>query len=653
MKKKEYRPDIDVLRAIAVLAVVFYHAHIPYFQGGYIGVSIFFVISGYLITGIIKRKIENNSFSFLEFYENRLRRILPALVVMMLIVMGVYYIFTSHLELLPLQRSVKRAIVGFANIYFYFNTNYFDQAAETMPLLHTWSLGVEEQFYFIMPALLFLLYKKLQGKLNIIHILYFLCFISFISSLILIQHNQKFTFYMLPTRAWELLMGSILAYTNWTPKNQRNKLVCTLSGLILIILSIGFYKQILFPGFWALPPCLGACLYIAGGNNAQKSLIHKITYNKILLFIGLISYSLYLWHWPIFVFYQTFPFYTKISTFEGLMLSLFAIIIASLSWKFIENPIRYNPFFKKRTVIWTFSAFLIGIILILATLFRHTNVGVIYNYTAPNRYLENNINDKKNELDFVVVGDSYLLHIEPLLSELAQTYQLNGTKNFQVIKNCVKKNEDQQQIQKYKDQWNTLSQLYKKYHIKNIFLIFRLTEKLSGKDIYYNNFSPERPLVYLPNKQLSPEQGFLQGLRDMILEAKEHGVKNIYIQLPVPEPKAFIPQKASVLHRFYNYNNKQINATLGESVEEYKIRTKIVMDLLSQLKKEFPDIHFIDIAPSFLDKEKTLYKVVTDNTSFYYDDDHLSYEGTLQHYSVYDEIFAHIKDQITKDIPKN
>ena len=625
--------------------MVFYHAHIPYFQGGYIGVSIFFVISGYLITGIIKRKLENNSFSFLEFYENRLRRILPALVVMIFIVMGVYYIFTSHLELLPLQRSVKRAIVGFANIYFYFNTNYFDQAAETMPLLHTWSLGVEEQFYFIMPALLFLLNKKLQRKPKTIYIyiLYALCLISFISSLILIQYNQKFTFYMLPTRAWELLMGSILAYTNWTPKSQRNKLLCTLSGLILIILSIGFYKQILFPGFWALPPCLGACLYIAGGNNAQKSLIHKITYNKILLFIGLISYSLYLWHWPIFVFYQTFPFYKKINTLEGLMLSLLAIAIASFSWKFIENPIRYNPFFKKRTVIWTFSAFLIGITLILATLFRHTNVGVIYNYTAPNRYLEYNVKDKKDTLDFVVIGDSHALSIEELINQLAQKYHLYGMHNWQVIKNCVSVKDDQKRIQEYQDQWNKLSQIYANYKVKNLIIAFRLTEKISGKDVYYNSFSPERPLVYLPNKKLSPEQGFLQGLRDIILEAKEHGVENIYIQLPVPEPKAFIPQKASVLHRFYDYNNEQINKALGESIEEYKIRTKTVMDILSQLKKEFPDIHFVDIAPSFLNKEKTLYNVVTDNTSFYYDDDHLSYEGTLQHYSVYDKIFNNIQ----------
>lgn len=156
MQAKEYRPDIDVLRAIAVLSVIFYHAHIPYFGGGYVGVSIFFVISGYLITGIIKRKLENSTFSFLEFYENRVRRIFPALFFMVFCLM-LFEWFTSvnTFERRELYSSAKRVLLTIPNIYFYLHTNYFDPAAETMPLLHTWSLGVEEQFYFIFPLLLF------------------------------------------------------------------------------------------------------------------------------------------------------------------------------------------------------------------------------------------------------------------------------------------------------------------------------------------------------------------------------------------------------------------------------------------------------------------------------------------------------------------
>lgn len=162
MQAKDYRADIDTLRAIAVLAVVFYHMHLPFFSGGYIGVSIFFVISGYLITGIIKRKLEHNSFSFLEFYENRIRRILPALLAVIFVVIITYPLVCTKGEYHYLMRSIKRTIFGLSNIFFYNNTNYFDPAAEQIPLLHTWSLGVEEQFYFIMPLLLFLLTKKLK-----------------------------------------------------------------------------------------------------------------------------------------------------------------------------------------------------------------------------------------------------------------------------------------------------------------------------------------------------------------------------------------------------------------------------------------------------------------------------------------------------------
>lgn len=168
MQAKYYRPDIDTLRAIAVIAVVFYHAHIPYFGGGYVGVSIFFVISGYLITGIIKRSLENHTFSFLEFYENRIRRIVPALFFMLLVTLLFYAYFAVTMdEVFTLRRIVRRTVLAVSNFYFFRNTGYFDMAAENIPFLHTWSLAVEEQFYFIMPLFLFLLFRKKHSHINI------------------------------------------------------------------------------------------------------------------------------------------------------------------------------------------------------------------------------------------------------------------------------------------------------------------------------------------------------------------------------------------------------------------------------------------------------------------------------------------------------
>lgn len=641
MKTKKYRPDIDTLRAIAILSVILYHAHIPFFQGGFIGVSIFFVISGYLITNIIKQKLENGTFSFLEFYENRIRRILPALTVMLLTVMAFYYVLTSHIELLPVQRSIKRTIVGLANFYFYYNSGYFDQAAETMPLLHTWSLGVEEQFYFIIPALLYLFYKKLKGNLYIIHLLWALLLTSLAASLISVYYNQNFTFYMLPTRAWELLLGSVLAYTAWTPQTQRGKFFCTLSGFVLIVLPVLFYDTtIAFPGFWALPPCLGACLYIAGGTDAQKSLLTYITYNKLLVFIGLISYSLYLWHWPIFVFYQTFPFYIQISTMEGIMLCLLAIFIAGISWKFIENPFRYNPIFKNRKIIWTIALIFIGGTLYLGSALRHSNVNIAYSYTPPAKITEFNPQAKSKHLDFLLIGDSHALSMTNLFSELALQNNLYGQFHSQIIKNCINPNKRNNDLSEIKNNWNKLSELYKTHSVDVVFFIYRLTEKFSGKDIYYNKFSPEYPIVYLKNKKLSPHEAMYQGLRDSILEAKKYGVQQIYIQLPLPEPKASVPQKASVLHNYYQYNTAKINKILGESVDEYQERTHTVLEILSDLKKEFPDIQFIDPAPYFLNETKTHYLVVNKKHSYYYDDDHPSIEGTYMYKNPYEKILS-------------
>ncbi len=645
MKKKKYRPDIDVLRAIAVLAVVFYHAHIPYFQGGYIGVSIFFVISGYLITGIIKRKIENNSFSFLEFYENRLRRILPALLVIVSCCVFISWLTSvNNLEMRQLFSSVKRVLLTIPNIYFYKNTNYFDPAAETLPLLHTWSLGVEEQFYFIMPALLFFLYKILKGKIQIIHILWGLCILSFISSLILIQYNQKFTFYMLPTRAWELLMGSILAYTNWTPETQKNKLLCRVMGLILIGYSIFFYKNILFPGIWALPPCLGACLYIAGGKNAQKSILNCITHNKLLVFIGLISYSVYLWHWPIFVYYQNFPFRREMPLEMGLALSLLTLIIASFSWKFIENPIRHNPFFKKRFIIWPLALLSIGTLLFTVSTLSFPygqNQKNLFIATFPSEETEFGKQHQNNIVDFVLIGDSHAAMLPPLFKELAKEHHLYGKRVQLHPKNLYKLTANKEEIKQIDTQYKTLESIYQNYSVQNIFINFRFIIYITNVD-FLKNENDFIPSYYGKNPNILSYDALYLSLKDMINDAKQHGVKNIYIQIPVPEPKAFVPQSAGKLSSLFGYSKNKINYILSEKFTEYENRNKKIIEVLKKLEKEYPHVFLINILPFFENKQEQLYNVINDNISYYIDDDHLSVEGVNLISPVYKEIFKNL-----------
>ncbi len=649
MQAKEYRPDIDVLRAIAVLAVIFYHAHIPFFSGGYVGVSIFFVISGYLITGIIKRKLANGTFSFLEFYENRIRRILPALVVVMVFFAFLYY-FLSMTEILDLQRSIRRAIFGLANFFFYANTDYFDARAETMPLLHTWSLGVEEQFYFVMPALLFYVTLKAKQPVNVIKLLWIIIGCSFLFSAVFIFYNQKFTFYMLPARAWELLLGSMLAYTNWTPASQKGKSLCILLGLGIMLASITCYKTVLFPGFWALPPCLGAVLYIAGGTDYtfsnKKNIIHLLTNNKILVFIGVISYSLYLWHWPVFVFYSTFPFYKEIPPPAAAVLIAVIFFISYLSWRFVERPVRQKPFFKNRKVVWSLALLCMTSIFFMATYMRYGKLYDNYTYTRVffRAVPQTAAAEAKTPVDFIFIGDSHCGVMEGLFQKLAEKYRLTGIMNTQVMKNAVMQYTDRKKIQQNTEEWNKLTEDYKTYQSKNLFLFFRYSQKLDGKDRYYSQ-DARRPLVYLPDKNLTPLQGFTQSMRDMIEEALANGVEHIYLQSPVPEALDYIPNKADILHMLFDYTPEQINAALGEKETGYEERNKKVFEVFAKLKNDYPQIEFIDIRPCLLNTETAQYAVMDEKNLFYYDDDHLTFEGSMQFYDVYDKIFARMAEE--------
>ena len=641
MQAKEYRPDIDVLRAIAILAVVFYHANIPFFNGGYVGVSIFFVISGYLITGIIKRRLENSTFSFLEFYENRIRRILPALLVMMFI-MSVLVILTSvdKGEVRQIQSSVKRCLLAIPNIFFYLNTNYFDPAADTMHLLHTWSLGVEEQFYFIIPALLFLLHKKTTSAKTLCF-LFALFLLSFVSSLFVIQYSQKFTFYMLPTRAWELLMGSLLAYTAWTPKTQQGKILCSLLGLLLMFASIIGYGKETFPGFWAFPPCFGACLYIAGGTKIDKTILDWLTKNKVFVFIGVVSYSFYLWHWPIFVFYSTFPNYKEISPFAGLGLSLLAFAVAVLSWRFVEKPVRQNPFFKNRKRLWSGTVVLIAASIGLADHFNYPfapeseYTGTKYQVAQFGTPREDNV------LDVVLIGDSHSASASTAINVLCGKYGLSGKHEGTLLRNVYKEGESTQTINGRKEEWKKFTNFLKRHKINTLIFAYRYNLYLFGSDMVRRP-SQIRNLKYIDNPDLPRTEALYRSLKDSIDEAYALGVKNIIIQVPVPEAKSSVPAGAGKLHTFLGYNEDEINLHLGESTEHYKTRLAECLSVLERIKKEYPQIYWVDLKPLLLDEKQQVYKVINGKDAFYYDDDHLSKEGALYTMPAYDEIFKKI-----------
>jgi peptidoglycan/LPS O-acetylase OafA/YrhL len=351
-----YRPDVDGLRAIAVMGVVAYHLGAFRAHGGFVGVDVFFVISGYLISSVILRDLERSRFSLLAFYQRRIRRILPALVVMMLITACVCSHYQLPSQLPGTALSLIAATFSASNIYFLLASVHFPNW-RSEPFSPTWSLAVEEQFYIFFPLFLLLMRKYLPGKLKTAVIT--VAAVSFVLSAFGVYLFNRATFYLPITRAWELLLGTMLAMDMFPRIGSvllRNLLALT--GLAGILFCVFTYSPSLpFPGVAALAPCLGAALIIAAGDNG-KSLVSRVLSLKPVVFLGLISYSLYLWHVPVMMF-QRFGI-VQISNASNHVLKgatlVVSILVATLSWKFVETPFRTGRLMLKGRSAFAFAA---------------------------------------------------------------------------------------------------------------------------------------------------------------------------------------------------------------------------------------------------------------------------------------------------------
>jgi peptidoglycan/LPS O-acetylase OafA/YrhL len=362
--KRDYREDIDWLRAIAVLAVVAFHFEAPAVYGGFVGVDIFFVISGYLITGIIQSEVASGTFSFARFYERRVRRLLPALYAMVALtaIPSFHYLLTS--ERADFFRSVAAVITFTSNCFFWFQTGYFDHAAVEKPLLHTWSLAVEEQFYLALPILLWGLLRLFRGHRLVLPVaLGALGLASFALSIWLMGSDRSANaFFMSPPRAWEFLIGGLLAVPGFPV--LRHALA---QGIALVLLAIPIFSLRQgpgFPGLNALAPCIGAALFIWGGIGVPTQERGRYSPLTIAKFFGQISYSLYLWHWPLF----TFARFSKSSLVldAGDKVALFALTLglSYLSRRFVEQPFRRKSLAPTRRDAFRIAA--IASVLLLA-----------------------------------------------------------------------------------------------------------------------------------------------------------------------------------------------------------------------------------------------------------------------------------------------
>lgn len=355
----KYRADIDGLRAIAVLSVVGFHAFPQWINGGFIGVDIFFVISGFLISSIIFGNLETSSFSYYNFYARRIKRIFPALI----LVLATSFIFGWYLLLPEEYKQLGKHIAsgaGFiSNLTLWNEAGYFDNASDTKPLLHLWSLGIEEQFYIFWPLLLGLVWKY---RLNFLTITLFIAAISFSANIFTATSNPIADFYSPLSRFWELMIGGVLAYLilhkpHYIPKQTNWQ---SAIGLLLIVVAVvSINKDRTFPGWLALLPTLGAFLIISAQPTSWIN--HYLLGNRVLVLIGLISYPLYLWHWPILVFLRITESGTPSVELRLAAVSL-SILLAWLTYWAIEKPVRFRGGGNRRIIVLCVLLTLMGFI---------------------------------------------------------------------------------------------------------------------------------------------------------------------------------------------------------------------------------------------------------------------------------------------------
>jgi peptidoglycan/LPS O-acetylase OafA/YrhL len=342
-----YRPDVDGLRALAVVPVVLFHGDISALEGGFVGVDIFFVISGFLICSLIGAELARGDFSIVRFYERRCRRILPALFAMFAVTTAIGMVVLMPPDMASFGASLLSSLLFVSNMYFWKTSGYFDGAAEFKPLLHTWSLSVEEQFYLVMPYVLMASSAFLRKRYLVV--LVPLALMSFVVSIWAVPRTPSAAFYVLPTRFWEILLGGVIGLGVSTgPARRWLREALAGLGLLAIVGAVVSYSEFTpFPGLAALLPCGGAALIIYAGVGGAST-VGRLLGLRPVVFVGKISYSLYLWHWPLLALYR-YDVGRGLGVWESVIIMAASVVLAAASWRFIEQPFRHHHEAMTRT----------------------------------------------------------------------------------------------------------------------------------------------------------------------------------------------------------------------------------------------------------------------------------------------------------------
>lgn len=649
----KYRREIDGLRAVAVLPVILFHAGFSAFSGGFVGVDIFFVISGYLITTIILSDMELGKFSLVTFYERRARRILPALFFVMFCCLPFAWFWLAPAHLKDFSQSLTAVSVFSSNILFWYESGYFAPAAELLPLLHTWSLSVEEQYYLLFPLFLMLLWRL--KKRWIFAILIIIAVVSLATAQWGAYNKPSAAFFLLPARGWELAIGALIAFYFLYKKKQHeivaaNKIASEFLGLLglgLIIYSIiAFDESTPFPSVYALVPTIGTALIILF--STAETAVGRFLGTKVMVGIGLISYSTYLWHQPLFVFARHRSLVEPGTSFL-LTLSAVSIGLAYLSWRFVEEPFRNKNRINRKS-IFVFS--LVGS-LFFATigLAGHIKNGYSERFNLPlslvYSFKENSLeqeikknNDKSGSKGQVftfgsepseavaqvaVFGDSHASAMLPAFEEAGRN--LNYSFTFMGRGGCpplldVDVERGNYNIGVCKQLAEQEYEYVKDHNIKKVFLISRwslYTDDQPDNTKMYNHFLTSEKSRDL--NRSSSRISFEYGVKKTVERYKKIGTQVfIVLQVPQHEMSAYDIYCKSM---FFQDSKKtaviENMSTKNSSHEQFQ---KYNRDIFKQY---IGTLNLISLDSIFC--HEGICKVGDKDNSYYRDDDHLSVYG--------------------------
>ena len=671
--KSLYRPEIDGLRALAVLAVVLFHLGLE-LPGGFIGVDVFFVISGFLITGIIRRGLENETFSLAAFWDRRVRRIFPALFTMLVasLAIGYWLLLPTELELMG-RSSVAQGLL-LANVFFWRDTGYFAGPAELKPLLHTWSLAVEEQFYLFFPlALMFL--KRLSSR-KLFCLIAATALISFMANLYGVNFYPDATFYLLPTRAWELLVGCMLLVLPWNCQSSpRRDSVIAASGLLAIVLPAVFYtSETPFPGLAAIPPVLGTAAVIFSTGNTPGIWICRVLSVRPLVLIGLISYSLYLWHWPVIAYTRIYfgHFHWK----QVLFASTVSSVLAFFSWYFVETPFRRNTYFQRRQHLFASVFACSGFAIAISFLFVVTdglksrfpgnvkqlledvswNGSEFESATPTTRLLSESDfvslgkkhDNPGKEIDFFVWGDSHGMVLSSCINDVATEHNLYGKayldKGYLPLPFVYLE----------KPNWSVSSTYQLKQRVqvmdflenqrpRHLVLICRWTRYLG----YTNTAFGERPIRIFDgrphySRDEEPREILKRILHDVIRFCSERNM-SLWIVKQIPETGERAPARELLrysLGRSLSLSNRR------QTFEEHKNQQAPVDEIFDTLRSG--PVRFVDLAPPLFDSQQMTVNYYY-GRSLYRDHNHLTRWGTDQLKPILRETFRQMQLQVSQE----